>query len=154
MIDEVRRIAYNLRPPALDEVGLVGALRQHIAAFDEGDPSGRVIRATLDAPDTLPPLSAAVEVAALRIALEGLTNAARHSRGSTVRVCLGVASGALAVSVVDDGHGMASGVPAGVGLTSMRERAEELGGTLRVTSNEAGGTTVIAHLPIARGSPP
>jgi signal transduction histidine kinase len=154
MIDEVRRIAYNLRPPALDEVGLVGALRQHIAAFDEGDPTGRVIRATLDAPDTLPPLSAAVEVAALRIALEGLTNAARHSGGATVRVCLGVTGGAVAVSVVDDGHGVADGVPAGVGLTSMRERAEELGGTLRLTTNEAGGTTVIAHLPIARGSAP
>ena len=54
MIDEVRRIAYNLRPPALDEVGLVGALRQHIVAFDEGGPTGRVIRATLDAPDALP----------------------------------------------------------------------------------------------------
>ena len=82
MIDEVRRIAYNLRPPALDEVGLVGALRQHIAAFDEGGPTGRVIRATLDAPDALPPLPAAVEVAALRIALESLTNAARHSGGT------------------------------------------------------------------------
>ena len=152
MIDEVRRIAHNLRPPALDEVGLVGALRQHIAAFDEGGPTGRVMRATLDAPDALPPLPAAVEVAALRIALEGLTNAARHSGGSTVRVRLGIAGDALAVSIIDDGHGVADGVPAGVGLTSMHERAEELGGTLSVETNDAGGTTVMAHLPLARRS--
>ena len=110
------------------------------------------MRVTLDAPDALPPLPAAVEVAALRIALEGLTNAARHSGGSTVRVRLGIAGDALEVSVTDDGHGVADGVPAGVGLTSMRERAEELGGTLRVETNDAGGTTVMARLPLARRS--
>ena len=151
MIDEVRRIAYNLRPPALDEVGLVGTLRQHIAAFDEGDPTGRVMRATLDAPDALPPLPAAVEVAALRIALEGLTNAARHSGGSSACVRIEIAGDALVVSVIDDGHGLTNGVHAGVGLTSMHERAEELGGTLRVESNAVGGTTVVAQLPLARG---
>jgi signal transduction histidine kinase len=151
MIDEVRRIAYNLRPPALDEVGLVGTLRQHIAAFDEGDPTGRVIRARLDAPDALPPLPAAVEVAALRIALEGLTNAARHSGGSTVSVRIELAGDALVVSVADDGQGLSNSAHTGVGLTSMHERAEELGGALRVESNAAGGTTVIAQLPLARG---
>jgi signal transduction histidine kinase len=151
MIDEVRRIAYNLRPPALDEVGLIGALRQHIAAFDEGGATGRALRVTLDTPDTLPPLSAAVEVAALRIALEGLTNAARHSGGSSVQVRLTASEDAVEVAVADDGTGLANGSPAGIGLTSMRERAEELGGTLRVETSDRGGTTVAARLPLAGG---
>jgi len=110
-----------------------------------------VMRATLDAPDALPPLPAAVEVAALRIALEGLTNAARHSGGSSACVRIEIAGDALVVSVIDDGHGLTNGVHAGVGLTSMHERAEELGGTLRVESNAVGGTTVVAQLPLARG---
>lgn len=151
MIDEIRRIAYNLRPPALDEVGLIGALRQHIAAFDEAGTTGRAMRVTFDAPDTLPPLPAAVEVAALRIALEGLTNAARHSGGSSVRVRLSLCDDTVEVAVADDGIGLSDGSRAGVGLTSMRERAEELGGTLRVETGERGGTTVVARLPVAGG---
>jgi signal transduction histidine kinase len=152
MIEEVRRIAYDLRPPALDELGLVGALRQHVAAFDGGGPSGRAMRVTLDAPETLAALPAAVEVAALRIAMEGLMNAARHSGGSSVRIRLGVAGDGLGVSVIDDGRGLANVSNAGVGLTSMRERAEELGGTLLLLTNDAGGTTVEASLPLAGGN--
>jgi signal transduction histidine kinase len=154
IFDEIRRIAYNLRPPALDEVGLTGALRQHVASFDESGPAGRVVHATLEAPDRLPPLPAAVEVAALRIAVEGLTNAARHSGGSSVCVRLGITGDSLEINVSDDGRGVAPGVPAGIGVTSMRERAEELGGTFRLDTNEAGGTSVVALLPLGHRSTP
>jgi signal transduction histidine kinase len=150
MIDEIRRIAHNLRPPALDIGGLVGALRQQVATFDGGTPEHR-LRADLDAPDELPPLPAAVEIAALRIAMEGLTNAARHSGASTVRIALGVEGDSLVVSVTDDGRGMADGASMGIGLASMRERADELGGSFQVLAADGSGTTVIARLPL-RGS--
>jgi signal transduction histidine kinase len=148
MIDEIRRIAHNLRPPALDELGLAGALRQHAATFDGGPPE-RPLRVAFEAPDDLPPLPAAVEVAALRIALEGLTNATRHSGASRARVSLTMDGDALVVTVTDDGSGMPDGAARGVGLTSMRERAEELGGSLDISSGAGGGTTVVARLPVA-----
>jgi signal transduction histidine kinase len=149
MIDEIRRIAHNLRPPLLDMAGLVGALRQQVATFDGGTP-GRRLHVDLEAPDELPPLPAAVEVAGLRIAMEGLTNAARHSGASTVRISLGVDGDSLVVSVRDDGSGISDSAPMGIGLASMRERADELGGSLRVLAADGGGTTVVARLPLAR----
>jgi two-component system, NarL family, sensor kinase len=85
MVDEVRRIARNLRPPALDELGLIGVLRMRVAAFDEGPPDSG-LKVSLEAPEDLPPLPAAVEVAGLRIVLEGLTNAARHSGASRAQI--------------------------------------------------------------------
>lgn len=152
MIDEVRRIARNLRPPALDELGLLGVLRVQVAAFD-GGPRDRHLQVTLDAPDELPPLPAAVEVAGLRIALEALTNAARHSGATHAQVSLAMDGDALVVAVSDDGIGMPLGVVPGVGLTSIRERTDELGGSMRVVSPEGEGTTVIARLPLAPVGP-
>jgi signal transduction histidine kinase len=149
MIDEIRRIAHNLRPPSLDMAGLVGALRQQVATFDGGTAERR-LRVDLDAPDELPPLPAAVEIAGLRIALEGLTNAARHSGASTVRISLGVDGDSLLVSVTDDGSGISDTAPIGIGLASMRERADELGGSFRVLAADGGGTTVVARLPLGR----
>jgi signal transduction histidine kinase len=148
MIDEIRRIAHNLRPPALDELGLVGALRQHTATFDGGPPE-RPLRVSFEAPDDLPALPAAVEVAALRIALEGLTNATRHSWASRALVSLALADGALIVTVADDGRGIDDTAARGVGLTSMRERADELGGSLDVSTAEGGGTTLVVRLPVS-----
>lgn len=150
MIDEIRRIAHNLRPPALDELGLVGLLRIQVAAFDGGPPD-RPFQVSLEAPADLPALPAAVEVAGLRIALEGLMNAAKHSGGSHARVGLAIAGDALVVSVRDDGVGVPAGASPGVGLTSMRERADELGGKMEVVSSPAEGTTIIATLPLAPG---
>jgi len=147
MIDEIRRIAHGLRPPALDELGLLGVLRQRIATFDEG-PSDRRLRVSLEAPDELPALPAAVEVAALRIALEGLTNAARHSRASNACVAVGIDGDALVVSVSDDGIGLSASASPGVGLASMRERADELGGSLSIETPDGGGTVVVARLPV------
>jgi signal transduction histidine kinase len=150
MIGEVRRITHNLRPPALDELGLLGVLRIQVAAFDGGPPD-REFHASLEAPDELPPLPAAVEVAGLRIALEGLTNAARHSGASHAEVSLAVDGDALIIAVHDDGKGIPEDARPGVGLSSMRERADELGGSVRVESPAGRGTTVTARLPVAVG---
>src|SRR5690606_13142155 len=72
---DIRRIAYDLRPPALDELGLVGALKEHITSCNQS----QTVRITLEAPESPPPLPAAVEVAAYRIALEAVTNVSRHA---------------------------------------------------------------------------
>jgi signal transduction histidine kinase len=104
---------------------------------------------TFDAPDRLPPLPAAVEVAAYRIAQEALTNVVRHAEARTciVRLRLDELAGLLCLEVQDNGKGLPIQRRAGVGLNSMRERAEELGGTLTITSLATGGTSVLARLP-------
>jgi signal transduction histidine kinase len=152
MIEEIRRIAHNLRPPALDEFGLAGVLGQHVAAFDDAAPDGR-LRVSLACPTELPPLPAAVEVAGLRIALEGLTNVARHSGASRAQVGLEMDGEMLVLTVTDDGVGIPADAGAGVGLTSMRERADELGGSIEFISAQGGGTTVIARLPVGASTP-
>jgi two-component system, NarL family, sensor kinase len=95
-------------------------------------------------------LPAAVEVAAYRIALEAMTNAVRHGGGQWCRVNLEL-NGALNVVIEDDGLGMPDRFRAGVGLTSMRERASELGGTCSITRRDPTGTTVCAVLPLTAG---
>ncbi|RZT86066.1 histidine kinase [Pseudonocardia sediminis] len=139
-IADVRRLVHDLRPPALDELGLIEALRRHADQLGVGAPTVAV-----HAPATLPQLPAAVEVAAYRIAVEALTNAVRHSGGERVDLRIEV-DGALEVSVDDDG-GRASGWTPGVGLTSMRERAAELGGSV-AAGPEPGGGRVAARLPL------
>lgn len=137
-IDDVRRVVYALRPPALDQFGLVGALRRHC------DPLPLAV--TFDVPETLPPLPAAVEVAAYRIATEALTNVTRHARARTAHITIAVDSG-LQLSIVDDGPPDGPWRP-GVGLTSISERAAELGGTCTAGPTPAGGR-VRAVLPTA-----
>ncbi|MEV4507489.1 sensor histidine kinase [Dactylosporangium sp. NPDC049525] len=137
-IDDVRRLVYGLRPPTLDELGLAGALRRHGATLP--------LAVTVDAPDTLPTLPAAVEVAVYRIGTEALTNVARHANAGAARVELAVDS-AVRLSVVDDGSPDGPWVP-GVGLTSIRERATELGGTCTAGPTPTGGR-VVAVLPLA-----
>lgn len=141
-LDDVRRVARELRPPALDELGLIGALRQ--VAEDVG-----VQLEVADAAE-LPPLSAAAEVAAYRIGAEALTNVARHTADHKARLVVTADAGQLLLTLVDHGGGStAAGVAAGagVGVLAMRERAEELGGTLRISRSPGGGTTVEARLP-------
>ena len=152
MVDEIRRIARNLRPPSLDELGLLGVLQMRVAAFDEG-PEDSSLKVSLEAPEDLPPLPAAVEVAGLRIALEGLTNAARHSGAAHAKIRISMDGDDLIVAVSDDGTGVPADVAPGVGLASMRERADELGGTMEFISPEGGGTTLIARLPVAATGP-
>jgi two-component system NarL family sensor kinase len=136
-----------LRPPALDELGLVPALREASAQYQYPEADG--LKISIFAPDVLPPLPAAVEVAAYRIAQEALTNVVRHARASlctiTIQVCQ--TEGEICLEVVDDGCGLPALRSNGVGLQSMRERSEELGGTWQIEAVAAGGTRVIAHLP-------
>ena len=142
-IGDIRRLVYDLRPPALDDLGLLGALREHVGRLDGH------IRFSLDVPDRLPPLPAAVEVAAYRIALEALTNVARHAGASACTLRLSV-NGALELEVRDDGRGLPESYRRGVGLESMRERAAELGGECTIERADRNGTRVTALLPLER----
>jgi signal transduction histidine kinase len=139
-IEDVRRLVRALRPPSLDELGLVGALWRHFGAATDG-----VV--TLEHPGTLPSLPAAVEAAAYRIATEGVVNAVRHARPERVVVGLAVVDRGLEVTVSDDGAGAAAWAP-GVGLTAMRERADEVGGRLEAGPRPEGGGRVRAWLPL------
>ena len=145
-IAEIRRLVDGLRPPALDEVGLVEALRQQAGRFAEARQDGS-LAVEVSAPGGVDGLPAAIEVAAYRIAAEAINNAARHAHASRCRVRLS-AGEALEVEVVDDGSGWQAGARAGVGLASMRERAEELGGTLVLSAAPGGGSRVLASIPL------
>ena len=142
-IADVRQLVYGLRPPALDELGLVGALSEQASRFE----SGNSIQISVEAEGDLNGLPAATEVAAYRIVLEAITNAARHSRARRCVIMLR-RTDELTVEVRDDGLGLPEGFRWGVGMASMRERAEELGGTLSISSTPAGGTTVRVILPV------
>jgi signal transduction histidine kinase len=144
VLADIRRIAYDLRPPALDELGLVGALNAYIAAHNQV----QGLQITLEAPESPAPLPAAVEVAAYRIALEAMTNVSRHAGALHCFVRLSL-PGDLCLEVTDDGRGLPHIVRSGVGLTSMRERAEELGGTCCTEALPQGGTGVMARLPLS-----
>jgi two-component system, NarL family, sensor kinase len=143
-IDDVRRLVYGLRPPALDELGLVGAVRRQAAQL-----AGEV-EITVDADGALPPLPAAVEVAAYRITTEALTNVVRHSGGGHAKVSIRVDVDALRLSVTDDGP-RDGAWRQGVGLRSVAERAAELGGACQAGPTPDGGS-VTAHLPLGVGT--
>jgi signal transduction histidine kinase len=145
---DVRRLVHDLRPPALDDLGLAGAVRQQA---DRLLPPATAVR--VRAEDGVDDLPAAVEVAAYRIASEALTNVARHARATTCEVTLvRDQDSALVVTVADDGKGIPAGAAAGVGLVSLRERAAELGGRCSVECPPDGGTVVRAVLPADGGS--
>lgn len=142
-IGEIRQIAHDLRPPALDQLGLVSALREHAAQL-----SGHSLHVDVEAPATLPLLPPAVEVAVFRIALEALTNVTRHAAASHCRVTLAV-NGGVSLLVRDNGRGLPGALVLGVGLASMRERAAELGGSFSITAAPGGGTELRAFFPLA-----
>ncbi len=144
-IADIRRLVYNLRPPILDEWGLVAALREQVAQYQLNNVQVRV-----DAPEPFPDLPAAVEVAAYRIALEALANVVRHAHASTCTMRLLIGDDALTVEVQDDGSGLPRNVHAGVGINAMRERATELGGSCTVETLATGGTRVLAGLPLMK----
>lgn len=142
VVTDVRRLVHELRPPALDDRGLVGALSQQAERLSAGGPL-----TTVDAGD-LGTLPAAVEVAAYRIAGEALTNVARHAHATRCTLRLEAGDRALVVTVEDDGRGIAGDAEAGVGMVSLRERADELGGTVEVCCPPGRGTVVRAVLPL------
>jgi signal transduction histidine kinase len=159
-VADVRRLIYGLRPPALDDLGLIAAIRQQAESqgmvsapidtrSDEYRENELVFR--MEAREELPPLPAAVEVAAYRIIQEALTNVARHARANTcyVRLSVDESTDALQLEVTDDGVGIPEGRHAGVGLSSMRERAVELGGICDVKPIPTGGTRVQVRLPLS-----
>jgi two-component system NarL family sensor kinase len=143
-ISEVRRLVDDLRPPAIDEVGLLGAIRQRASAL-----SGGVV-IEVSGPDPMPDLPAAVEVAAFRIASEAMANVARHSRASRCQVHVGV-NGSFEMTIADNGRGADPGdgtIGPGVGWTSMRERAAELGGRCTISERAQGGLVVRVIVPL------
>jgi signal transduction histidine kinase len=145
-IADIRRLVEGLRPPALDEVGLVGAIRLAADRLSTAD----VPDVTVESDDALPELPAAVEVAAYRIATEAITNAVRHAGAARCSVRL-LGGEALTVVVEDDGRGLPADRRDGVGLASMHERAAELGGECQVEALPDHGTRVVARLPLVLG---
>jgi signal transduction histidine kinase len=147
-VQDIRRLVYDLRPPVLDDLGLVNAIREALATYHQS-----VLACTVEAiPDPLPPLPAAVEVATFRIVQEAVTNVVRHAEAEHCMVQIkysNLTAGAqLIVTVEDDGIGMPSQKRAGVGMQSMRERAAELGGKCVIEARAGEGTRVFAQLPM------
>lgn len=142
-LTDLRRIVHNLRPPALDQLGLLSALRQHLATVQEAN-----LQITLDAPEQLPALPAAVEVAAYHIVLEALANVIRHAAAQRCIIKLQIVSSQIHLTICDDGKGLSPDDVAGIGLRSMRERAEELGGVFLLSASTSGGTQLTVHLPM------
>ena len=136
---DIRRVAHELRPPVLDQVGLGRAVRQAAASMDLNVVSESVEHGSLPA---------AVEVAAYRICSEALANVARHSGSRSVHIRCHQVAGCLVAVVEDDGSGPGDQAPAGLGLSTMRDRAEELGGSLTVRPGPSWGTVVTAVLPL------
>ena len=144
IVSDVRRSVHALRPPALDELGLVGALEEGAIQYS---PAG--LRISVENPEELSRLPAAVEVACYRIVQEALANVVRHAGASncSIRIRSDEEASGLVVEVEDDGRGIRDHDRMGVGLISMRERTEELGGRCAVRCLGGGGTLVTALLP-------
>ncbi len=142
-VEDVRAVVSGLRPPPLDELGLTGALEELVTRFDA--PGHRVVLCA----SALPDRSAAVDVATYLVAAEALTNAVRHGAPTLVQVSLSATDAKVVLTVCDDGLGMPDPVRPGVGLRSMEQRAEELGGTLDVGPGAGQrGTSVVLRLPV------
>ncbi len=142
---DVRLLVYDLRPPVLDQLGLVPAIRQHCERFgrETGIETELATAAELSVP-------AAAEVTVLRLVQEALVNVQKHAQASRAAVRLERQGDWLLVGVADDGRGLSAngGTSAGTGLLSMRERAELLGGTLKLNSRPGGGTDLLARVPV------
>jgi signal transduction histidine kinase len=152
-ITDIRRLVYDLRPPALDDLGLLEALRRLAERYGSEDEQ---LSVSVQAPRELPDLPAAVEVAVYRITQEALTNVARHAQAHSCVVRLALkeeVNEEVGLEIVDNGVGIPAERSAGVGLSSMRERASELGGSCVVEAAPEGGTRVLVHLPLPKESP-
>ena len=149
-VDDVRRLVHGLRPPALDELGLVGALRARLDRLHAHPGEGEGLAIRFEAHEPLPPLPAAVEVATIHIVDEAVTNVVRHANARSLLVTVAHDHNTLVVSIEDDGTGFdLAAISPGIGLQSMRERARELGGTWAMTPREEGsGCRITVRLPV------
>jgi two-component system NarL family sensor kinase len=143
---DIRRLVYNLRPPTLDEMGLLDAIKE-LGRVSSG--GYKAFQVEVRTPSSLPSLDAALEVALYRIVQEALHNVARHSNATIVWISI-LFSDRVELEVMDNGMGLKKTLHKGVGLNSMRERAEELGGSCTVDNvgNGKTGTRVYAQIPI------
>ena len=151
-IIEIRRLAHGLRPPVLDRIGLIPAIREYAGALASRTVGGEMdggVTIVLEVPSSMPKLPAPVDVAAYRIICEALTNVTRHAAAKSCAVRLWIDDD-LHIEVVDDGIGLPAVTNGGVGLSSMRERATELGGECLVEADHDGGTRVFATLPLPK----
>ncbi len=149
---DIRRLVQGLRPAALDDLGLIGALRARIATINLGDGSdanASPLLVSLDAPAQLGPLPAAVEVAVYRIVDEALTNVVRHANATRCRIDLSREPTGIRLTIEDDGVGIPPSRHSGVGMQSMRERATELGGRFSIEPAVPAGTRIVAELPVS-----
>lgn len=144
--EDVRRLVHGLRPPALDELGLIAALRAQASSLTRADGTNQ-LAIQVSAPDIAPSLPAAVEVAVLRVAGEAVTNVARHAHAHHCWIRLAFENG-VHLDIDDDGTGLPDDPPLGLGLRSMRDRATELGGSIAFGPRVGGGTLVSLWLPL------
>ncbi|MBK8905679.1 MAG: sensor histidine kinase [Anaerolineaceae bacterium] len=141
-LNDVRQLVYGLRPPLLDQFGLIGAIA------DFANQQAERIHIELSLPDRLPPLDAAVEVALFRIFQTALDNVLKHAHATICTIRLMAEPDALTLSIQDDGVGLPESLAEGVGLTAMRERAEELSGTFQVAPRQPQGTYLQVVIPL------
>ena len=139
-VGEVKRIVRDLRPSALDELGLMGAVAEFARSIDGA------VQLHVELPGQEPALPAAVEVAVYRIVTEALTNVVRHARAATCWLRIDTRD-MVEIDVVDDGIGLNGRNGNGVGLAAMRERAAELGGTVTLGPHRPHGTHLHVRLP-------
>ncbi len=145
-----RRVLQRLRPPALDELGLDGALRGLIANWRENNPE---VSISLENETTALGLDQTTELTVYRVVQEGLTNAFRHAQASHIGVAIQQASPErLVVKVADNGTGLAGGVKPGFGLSGMRDRVRALGGKIAMANNPEGGFALSVELPLGSHS--
>jgi signal transduction histidine kinase len=152
MIKLVRELSFDLRPPLMDELGLLSAVRGHLESL-----SGRTdLRISIKADDLPPRMPPEVEIAAYRIVQEAVTNTVRHAGATSVDVALRCAGDQLAIEVRDNGQGFAPGEVDGaagerphLGVAGMRERAQALGGQVTIDSKPGQGTTLRAMLSLS-----
>jgi nitrate/nitrite-specific signal transduction histidine kinase len=153
-LDDVKRLVADLHPTALEQIGLIAALHGYADTVTIRNGGG--LHVTVQAPPDTLRLPPEVEVAAYRIALEAVTNVARHARATHCTVSVSVSGEELAIRVCDDGVGVlqarTQAGPPGLGLRSIAERAAELGGVATVEAATGGGTVVSARLPLGRAT--
>ena len=144
LVAEIRRLVYELRPPALDELGLGEAISAFVQQLNSHSPTHLSFSAQ---PGALEALPAAVEATVYRLVQEGVNNVLRHAQAATCAVECCQAEGQLTLTIRDDGRGIPTETRGGVGMLSMRERVEELGGKLTISPVEPTGTLITAVLP-------